>query len=158
MSLFDWIFTDTSKTQTIDEANANYKRLQDDLVAQGKPLGANAGTLQDPGSAAADSFWKALTFQSDPNDPNPSAGIGSVIMDVLVIAVVGAGIWAFFKFGGTGLLKTLAKKNKWYAAGIVGGAILLLWFIYSQFKKTASDTASTVSGVADGLEALNPFN
>ncbi len=170
-NFFDWLFTDTSKTQTPAEAQANYSRLQDELRAQDAARAAagtispsqyatnenlaNSGPLEDPGSAAASSFWKSITFQNDPNDPNGNRpGIGSVIVDVFVIGLIGAGLWAFFKFGGTGFLKTLAKKSKWYAVGIVGAAVLLLWFIYSRFKKTASDTTSTVNGVTSSISSL----
>lgn len=88
---------------------------------------------------------------------NATPGIGSVFKDLFVLGAIGAAFWAFFNFGGTGLLKSLAKKSKWYVVGIVGAAALLLYAIYSEFKKTASDTQSTAAGVASGLAALNPF-
>ncbi len=172
-NFFDWLYTDTSKTQTPAEAQANTTRLQDQLRAQTDARVAagtidastavtnyrlaNQGPLEDPGSAAADSFFKNLTFQTDPNDPNPTPGIGSVIRDVFILGAIGGGLYAFFKFGGTGLLKTLAKKNKWIVVGIAGAAALLAWLIYSQFKKTANDTASTAQGLSDSIKTFNPF-
>jgi hypothetical protein len=170
-NIFDWVFTDTSKTQTPAEAQANYSRLQGQLATQDAERAAagtispsqfatnealaNSGPLEDPGAAASSSFWKSITFQNDPNDPNGNQpGVGSVIVDVFVIGAIGAALWAFFKFGGTGFLKTLTKKSKYAVWGIAGAAVLLLWLIYSRFKKTASDTTSTVNGVTDSIKSL----
>jgi hypothetical protein len=170
-NFFDFLFTNTDTTQTPAQAQANYSRLQGQLAAQDAARAAagtispaqyatnealaNAGPLQDPGSAAASTFWKAITFQKDPTDPNANQpGIGSVLIDVFVIGVIGAALWAFFKFGGTGYLKTLTKKSKYAVWGIAGAAVLLLWFIYSRFKKTASDTTSTVNGVTSSISSL----
>lgn len=169
-NFFDWLFIPSSQ-QTLAEAQANYSRLQGQLAAQDASRAAagtispsqfatnealaNSGPLEDPGSAAASSFWKSITFQNDPTDPNANQpGVGSVIIDVFVLAVIGAAGWAFFKFGGTGFLKTLTKKSKWYVVGIAGAAVLLVWWIYSRFKKTASDTTSTVNGVTSSISSL----
>jgi len=171
MNLFDYLFTDTSKTQTPAQAQANIAALSGQLAAQTDQQLA-AGTITpaqaaanyaviagdqftDPGAAANAAFFSGLNpFSSaDPNNPN-GAGIGSIFTDLFVLAAAGAAIWAFFNFGGVGFLKSLAKKSKWYAAGLAGAAVLLAWWIYSRFKKTATDTQQTVNGVASSFTSL----
>lgn len=171
MSFFDYWFTDTSKTQTPAEAQANINRLSDQLsqqtgqrLASGDITAAQAqhtlGVIQadqftDPGAAASDAFYSGLNpFSSaDPSNPN-GAGIGSIFTDLFVLAAAGAGIWAFFKFDGAGVLKSLAKKSKWYVVGIAGAVVFLLWFIYSRVKKTASDTQDVATGVSHSFTSL----
>jgi hypothetical protein len=100
MALFDWLFTDTSKAQTPAEADANYARLQAQLESQGTPLGANAGTLEDPGTAAASTFFQNLNpFASDSNAP-AAPGLSSLVKDVLVLAAIAGAIYLFVKLGG----------------------------------------------------------
>lgn len=176
-SFFNWLFTDTSKTQTPAEAQANIANQQAQLQAQTQAQIA-AGTLDpnsqhaqqnealystnqyiDPGQAASDTFLSSIgsgggTSNSGGNTP----GIGSVLTDVFVIGAIGAGIWAFFEFGGVNFLKSLAAKSKWWVVGIVGAVALLAWWIYSEAQKTASDASSTWQGITAGLSALNPFS
>lgn len=170
MGLFDYFFTDTSKTQTPAEAQANISSLSAQLKTQTDqrlsngditPAQAQAtynviagDQFTDPGAAASDAFFSGLNPFSSANPDGTGAGVGSVITDVFILGAIGAALWAFFKFGGTGLLKTLTKKNKWFVAGIAGAAVLLTWFIYSRFKKTATDTSQTVQGVAASWTSL----
>lgn len=174
-SIFDWLFASGSdKTQSAAEQQTAITNLQGQLGQQTDQRIA-AGTLDpnsqeaatnyalantpqyiDPGQAAYQTFTSSIGTGGDSTTNGP--GIGSVLTDVFVIGAIGAGIWAFFEFGGVGLLKSLAAKSKWWVVGIVGAVILLAWFIYSQFQKTATDTSSTVSGVEAGLSALNPFS
>ena len=111
-SFSDWLFTDTSKTQTFAEAQANYNSLQKQLDAQG---GSSAGgPLQDPGAAADSAALNSLTFgvlgTADPNaDPNASTGVGSLVTDLIVLAAIGAAIWLFIELGGINQIKKLAS-------------------------------------------------
>lgn len=172
-SFFDWLFTDTSKTQTPAEAQANYANQQAQLAAQTNTQIAagtldpnsqhaqqnlalsNAGPLEDPGAAAADTFYSSI---GTGGTAGSGAGVGSVLTDVLVIGSIGAGIWAFFEFGGVNFLKSLAAKSKWWVVGIVGAVALLAYIVYEELNKTESDATSVWSGVTAGLSALNPFS
>lgn len=114
MSLWDSLFA-SDKAQTQAEADANYARLQGELQAQGKDLGANAGTLQDPGSAAASSLLNSLTLGSfgdagpQPDGGDTGTGFGALFKDVLVLAAIAGAIYLFVKLGGIGKLKRLAS-------------------------------------------------
>lgn len=115
MNIFDYLFTDTSKTQTYDEAQANYSRLQQQFQAQHGSLDpAIAGTLEDPGSAAGGQLLYTLTHglfgTGDPNeDPNSGTGFGALLKDVLILAAIGAAIYLFVKLGGIEKIKRLAS-------------------------------------------------
>jgi hypothetical protein len=166
---FDWLFIPSTQ-QTPAEAQANYSRLQNELAAQDSARLAagtisptvyaqnqklaQAAPLEDPGAAATDAFYSGLNPFSSADPNGTGAGVGTVLKDLFILGVIGAGIWAFLKFGGTGFLKTLTKKSKWYVAGIAGAAVLLLWFIYSRFKHTATDTQQVVTGVSSSFASL----
>ena len=96
---------------------------------------------------------QAIDQQNETSGP----GIGSLLTDLLVLGAIGGAIWALTKFGGLKLLKSLAGKNKYAPWAIGGAAILLVFFVYSRFKKTASDAQSTASASFAGLKTLNPF-
>lgn len=166
------MFTGANGTQTAAEQQANIANQQATLLAQTNQRIAN-GTLDpnsqeaqtnlqlattnqyiDPGTEASQAFWSGI---GSGGTTGTGPGVGSVLSDIGYIAIVGAGIWAFFEFGGVGFVKSLAKKSKWYVVGILAGVALLLWYIWSLFNKTASDTSSTISGVEAGLSAVNPF-
>jgi len=170
MNIFDYLFTDTSKTQTPAEAQANIASLSSQLASQTDQQLA-AGTITpaqaqsnynviandqftDPGAAAADAFISGLNPFASADPSGTGAGIGTVLQDVFILAAIGAALWLFFKFGGAGFLKSSAKKNKRYAWGIAGAAVLLVWLIYSQFKKTESDTTSTLTGLQQSIASL----
>lgn len=174
-SIFNWLFASgNANTQSAAEQQAAIANLQNQLgnqttqridngtldpnsaeAAQNYSLASDTNAYIDPGEAAAQTFFSSIGSGGDSSTNGP--GIGSVLTDVLVIGAIAAGIWAFFEFGGTGLLKSLAAKSKWWVLGIVGAVALLAWLVYSMFQKTASDTSSTLSGIEAGLNALNPF-
>lgn len=163
-----------SSQQTYAEAQANYAREQAQLAAQTNAqiaagtldpnslhaqqnfALANAGPLEDPGAAAEQTFVSSIGTGADSTTNGP--GVGSVITDVFVIGAIGAGIWAFFEFGGVGLLKSLTAKSKLWVLGILAGVAFLAWFLYSEAQKTASDASSTWQGITAGVAALNPFS
>jgi hypothetical protein len=157
----------------------------DDLATQGKALDAQLAAkngvdyapggrvyndiAKTSGTAAADNAFQitqnnlktgSYDYQlaQSRKDENATPGIADLLKDLFVIGAIGGALWAFFNFGGTGLLKSLAKKNKYYVLGIAGAAGLLAWFIYKQFKKTSSDASSTASGLADSIKQLNPLS
>jgi hypothetical protein len=105
-SISDYLFTDTSKTQTFDEALANTARLND-LV------GTNV-TLQDPGSASVDAALNSATFGilgdagNQPDGGNPT-GVAALVKDVLILAFIGGAIYLFVKLGGINQIKKIVS-------------------------------------------------
>ena len=77
--------------------------------ASGRGLAASAST---PGAGWQAARWPVIDLQPQ-----------RVWLELTVRD--GAALWAFFKFGGTGFLKSLAKKSKWYVVGIAGATWLL---------------------------------
>lgn len=115
---------------------------------------AQDNVLADLATSATDyQLRQAVDQQNETTGP----GVGSLLTDLLVLGGVGAAVWAFTKFGGLNLLKSLARKNKYAPWAIGGAAILLAFFVYTRFKKTASDAQSTASQSFAGLKSLNPF-
>lgn len=117
MSLFsaitDYFTTDTSKTQTFNEAQANTARLNQLLADQGR---GGQQTLDDPGAAANSAFLASLTGgvlgTPDPNDAEAgknSTGFAAVFKDVLILVAIGGAIYLFVKLGGIEKLKRLAS-------------------------------------------------
>lgn len=77
--------------------------------------------------------------------------------DVFSLAFIGGVIWLLLEFGGMNFITKFVKRGKYYLWGTVLVGALLVYFIYSEFKKTASDASSTASQVSDFVKNLNPF-
>lgn len=113
-SFTDWLFTDTSKTQTASQQQANIDRLNGILDSQGKPRPADGGNFLDPGAAADSAFLNSVsfgTFGDAGNQPDGgnSTGVGALLKDVLILAAIAGAIYLFVKLGGIEKLKRLAS-------------------------------------------------
>jgi hypothetical protein len=171
MSLTNWFYTNLFGG---DDLATEGKSLDAELQAINtrdySPGGSTYNKIADTsGKAAADHAYSIVQsnlktgsydyqIKQNQDAENANPGISDLLKDVFILGAIGGGLWAFFKFGGSGLLKSLAKKNKYYVVGITAAAALLAWFIYKQFKKTGSDAASTAAGVSDSIKQLNPLN
>jgi len=125
MAWYDDIFSPAG-SQTFDEAQANTQRLQQQLAQQDAQRVAN-GTisqqelaqnnaligeqLQSPGLGGAAAFFPALfganTSGADPTT-NDGNGVGTLVKDIIVLALIGGAIYLFFKLGGINQIKKLA--------------------------------------------------
>jgi hypothetical protein len=172
MSLFDSIATLFYPT---DAAVAQGKALDAALVAKnadyqpGGRIYSNIAATQGTGAANA-AFGKVLADEQSGSTLNliatgdanydathggtgsGSPGWGSVFGDVAILALAGAGVWAFFKFGGVAWLKGKSGKVKWLPWAAVGGVLVLGLFLYSKVKQTASD-----AGTAANNSFVNPL-
>lgn len=148
--------------QLDEQANAQRIRYQPggDLYKaienqQGTTAAADAAQKVNADYAAAQTdtiiaTGDAQVAAAHANDPSG----GSVLKDLAILAVIGGAVWAFLNFGGVGFFKSLARKSKWIAAGIIAGAGVLLWLIYNRFKKTASDAGASGSGLLSNLKKI----
>ena len=133
-----------------DEASGSYDNnlaatiaQQDPSTGAGMGLGPQNNFLYALGGATGNGYNK-------PNAP----GLPSVIKDLLVIGAIVGALWLFLKLGGADQAKAFARKNKYGIWIVLGVAAAVGFYLYSKFKQTGNDAASTFT---TSLKSLNPF-
>jgi hypothetical protein len=109
-------------------------------------FGSRADALDAKGNAIYDA------------DHESDSGIGKLIKDLIVLAVVGAAIWAFVNFGGMAAVKRLASKAKWAPWAIAGAVLVGAWFIYSRVKQTGEDAGNFGSNLGKSFKSIIGLN
>jgi hypothetical protein len=119
---------------------ATWSKVQADLLSSATDASVAAGD-----KIAADNNASKTDFTS-------------ILKDLGILALVGAAVWAFFKFGGVAWLKSKSGRVKWLPWAIVAGVLILGWFIYNQVKKTATDTGDTFSNLTSDFKSVFGLN
>lgn len=154
-----------------------------DLATQGRELDAQLSGINkrdyspggvvynqiadESGKDAADSAWNVVQqheatgsydyqVNQDLGD-SPSSGLGAIIKDLFVLAVIGGALWVFFNFGGYAFLKKLSGKYSWMPAALALSAVVLAVVIYNRVKKTGTDTETAANNFADNLKTAFSF-
>ena len=73
-----------------------------------------------------------------------SSGLGGLFSSVFGLVAIGFVVWLFVEFGGLGIFKHFGAKSNWFKAAVIGGTLVICYFIYKQFvsvKDSASNAA-----------------
>jgi hypothetical protein len=132
-------------------------RIYNEIVAQ-RGVAAADETYQTVLGDEASGSTANLIATGDKNYDDAQAGGGNGLSnlfgDLTSLILLGAGLWAFFTFGGVNWLKSVTKGTKYGLWIVLAGGAALVWFILTKLKKTATDASDTASNIGSSIKKI----